>query len=170
MLSHHHQGIAELGEGLTVTGRAVADGVIEAIEAPDRRFALGILWHAEEESPSPVIEALVAAARDGAGVAAVISVVEPATAEVIAEVPRAGVEEADPAIAAAHEAFPGWRAIAPDERSQLLHDLAERDRAPRARSWRCWRRGTRARRSATPAARSGWSSTPSASTRARRCG
>jgi acyl-CoA reductase-like NAD-dependent aldehyde dehydrogenase len=54
----------------------------------------------------------------------VISVVEPATAEVMAEVPRAGVEETDAAIAAAREAFPGWRAVDPEDRSQLMHALA----------------------------------------------
>ncbi len=68
--SHHHQGVGELGEGLVVSGRSVGDGVAEAIEDPARSFALGVLWHAEEESPSAVIEALVAAARESAGVAA----------------------------------------------------------------------------------------------------
>ena len=68
--SHHHQGIGELGHGLRVSGRAVVDGVAEAIEEVSLPFALGILWHAEEESPSPVIEALVEAARTGAGVTA----------------------------------------------------------------------------------------------------
>ena len=54
-----------------------------------------------------------------------ISVVEPATAKVMAEVPRAGVEETDAAIAAARDAFPRWRAIVPEERSRLLHALAD---------------------------------------------
>jgi putative glutamine amidotransferase len=61
--SHHHQGVARLGEGLMISGHSVPDGVVEAIELPDRRWALGILWHAEEERRSPVISALVAAAR-----------------------------------------------------------------------------------------------------------
>jgi putative glutamine amidotransferase len=65
--SHHHQGIGRLGEGLVVSGRA-PDGVIEAVELPDRAFALGILWHAEEEERSPVVSAFVSATR--AGVAA----------------------------------------------------------------------------------------------------
>lgn len=59
--SHHHQGIGELGSGLVVTGRSVSDDVIEAIELTDRSFALGILWHPEEEERSPVIGAFVAA-------------------------------------------------------------------------------------------------------------
>ena len=61
--SHHHQGLGEIGEGLLVTGRA-DDGVAEAIEAADRRFALGVLWHPEQDGESRVIAALVAAARD----------------------------------------------------------------------------------------------------------
>lgn len=68
--SHHHQGIGELGEGLVITGRSAGDGVAEAIEDPTRTFCLGVLWHAEEESPSRVIEALVDAARNSAGVVA----------------------------------------------------------------------------------------------------
>jgi acyl-CoA reductase-like NAD-dependent aldehyde dehydrogenase len=55
----------------------------------------------------------------------VISVIEPATAQPMAEVPRAGVEETDAAVARAREAFPAWRAIAPDERSRILHGLAD---------------------------------------------
>jgi putative glutamine amidotransferase len=61
--SHHHQGVAELGVGLTASAWAEPGGVVEAIERSDRRFALGILWHAEEERRSPVIAALAAAAR-----------------------------------------------------------------------------------------------------------
>jgi len=53
-----------------------------------------------------------------------IAVVEPATAEVMAEVPQAGVEETDAAVARAKQAFPAWRAIAPGDRSSLLHGLA----------------------------------------------
>ena len=54
-----------------------------------------------------------------------IQVVEPATAGVMAEVPRAGVEETDAAVEAARAAFPAWRALAPPERSALLHRLAD---------------------------------------------
>jgi acyl-CoA reductase-like NAD-dependent aldehyde dehydrogenase len=42
-----------------------------------------------------------------------IRVVEPATAEVMAELPRAGVDETDAAVARAKTAFPAWRAVAP---------------------------------------------------------
>lgn len=44
--SSHHQGIAQLGEGLVVN--AVADdGVIEGIEDPNHHFCLGVQWHPE---------------------------------------------------------------------------------------------------------------------------
>jgi putative glutamine amidotransferase len=61
--SHHHQGVDELGEGLAVSGRSPEDEVVEALEDPGRRFALGVLWHPEEDARSPVIGALVDAAR-----------------------------------------------------------------------------------------------------------
>ena len=53
-----------------------------------------------------------------------IQVLEPATEEVMAEVPKAGIEETDAAVARAKGAFPSWRAIAPGDRSALLHGLA----------------------------------------------
>jgi betaine-aldehyde dehydrogenase len=55
----------------------------------------------------------------------VIRVVEPATAEVMAELPRAGVGETDAAVERARSALPGWRALAPAERSAVLHRLAD---------------------------------------------
>jgi acyl-CoA reductase-like NAD-dependent aldehyde dehydrogenase len=55
----------------------------------------------------------------------VIQVIEPATEEVMAEVPRAGVEEADAAVARAKAAFGAWRSVAPAERSTLLRGLAD---------------------------------------------
>ena len=54
-----------------------------------------------------------------------IEVVEPASATVMAEVPRAGVEEVDEAVARAKAAFPAWRSVDPGERAKLLHGLAE---------------------------------------------
>jgi putative glutamine amidotransferase len=60
--SHHHQAIDELGEGLVVSGNCPADGLVEALELPDKRFALGVLWHPEEDARSGVIGALVRAA------------------------------------------------------------------------------------------------------------
>jgi acyl-CoA reductase-like NAD-dependent aldehyde dehydrogenase len=54
----------------------------------------------------------------------VIRVLEPATAEVMAEIPQAGIEETDAAVARAKQAFPAWRSMAPADRSSLLHRLA----------------------------------------------
>jgi betaine-aldehyde dehydrogenase len=57
-----------------------------------------------------------------------VTVIEPATEEVLAELPQAGVEETDAAIERAREAFPAWRAIAPGERAELLRAVAARVR------------------------------------------
>ncbi|MEA2308326.1 MAG: hypothetical protein QOI65_612, partial [Thermoleophilaceae bacterium] len=54
-----------------------------------------------------------------------ITVVEPATEATLAEIPRAGIEETDAAVARAKAAFPGWRALAPADRARLLHGLAD---------------------------------------------
>jgi acyl-CoA reductase-like NAD-dependent aldehyde dehydrogenase len=54
-----------------------------------------------------------------------LTVVEPATEQVLAELPRAGVEDADAAVARAKAAYPAWRAVAPTDRSRLLHRLAD---------------------------------------------
>ena len=63
--SHHHQGVAQLGDGLEVTGWAVMDDLPEAIEAPGLPFALGVQWHPEADTRSRVIAALVRQARSG---------------------------------------------------------------------------------------------------------
>jgi betaine-aldehyde dehydrogenase len=54
-----------------------------------------------------------------------LTVIEPATEAVLEEVPRAGAEEADAAVARAKAALPSWRAVAPADRSKLLHGLAD---------------------------------------------
>jgi acyl-CoA reductase-like NAD-dependent aldehyde dehydrogenase len=54
-----------------------------------------------------------------------LTVLEPATEEVLAEVPRAGAEEADAAVARAKAAFPAWRAVAPADRAKMLYRLAD---------------------------------------------
>ncbi len=61
--SHHHQGVERVGDGLRVAARAPLDGLVEAIELPDRSFVLGVQWHPEADRASPVIGALVQAAR-----------------------------------------------------------------------------------------------------------
>jgi len=53
-----------------------------------------------------------------------VTVLNPATEDPIAELPEAGVEEADAAVERAREAFPGWRAVAPADRARLLRRLA----------------------------------------------
>lgn len=45
--SLHHQGIKTLGRDLVPTAYA-PDGLIEGIELPDHRFAVGVQWHPEE--------------------------------------------------------------------------------------------------------------------------
>jgi putative glutamine amidotransferase len=62
-LSHHHQGIERLGDGLVITGWAEGDELPEAIEDPTRRFALGVQWHPEADVRSLLVGALVSAAE-----------------------------------------------------------------------------------------------------------
>jgi betaine-aldehyde dehydrogenase len=54
-----------------------------------------------------------------------LTVIEPATAAPMAEVPRAGVEETDAAVARAKAAFPAWRDVSPADRARLIHRLAD---------------------------------------------
>jgi gamma-glutamyl-gamma-aminobutyrate hydrolase PuuD len=61
--SHHHQGYGRLGEGLEIVARA-DDGTIEALEAGDRAFAIGVLWHPEDGDDPRLFEELVLAARE----------------------------------------------------------------------------------------------------------
>ena len=65
--SYHHQGVARVGDGLRVTGRAQGDGTVEAVEDRDRRFMLGVLWHPEEDEADRVIAAFVRECRAAAG-------------------------------------------------------------------------------------------------------
>jgi len=61
---HHHQAVLHLGDGLVVTGRAASDGVVEAIELADGRWALGVQWHPEADDRSRLFAALLEASRD----------------------------------------------------------------------------------------------------------
>lgn len=55
-----------------------------------------------------------------------LTVVNPATEEVLATLPAAGAREVDAAVARAASAFPGWRSLAPADRARLLRRFAER--------------------------------------------
>jgi putative glutamine amidotransferase len=59
--THHHQAVADPGS-LTVTGWA-EDGVVEAVEDPERPFLIGVQWHPEAGEDPRLFDALVAAAR-----------------------------------------------------------------------------------------------------------
>jgi putative glutamine amidotransferase len=60
--SHHHQGYGRIGEGLREVAWA-EDGLVEGLEDPNKRFAVGVLWHPEEEEDSALFKALVDEAR-----------------------------------------------------------------------------------------------------------
>jgi putative glutamine amidotransferase len=64
--SFHHQAVKTLGAGLTLSARS-ADGVVEGLEMPTRRFVVGVQWHPEsfwDRAPNfqPLFGALVQAA------------------------------------------------------------------------------------------------------------
>jgi putative glutamine amidotransferase len=64
--SAHHQAAGEVGPGVVISGRA-PDGVIEAIEAPARRFCLGVQWHPEyriSRADDALFQALIVAAGE----------------------------------------------------------------------------------------------------------
>ena len=54
-----------------------------------------------------------------------MDVINPATGETIADVPRCSAEDVDRAVAAANTALPAWLDATPKERSELLHKLAD---------------------------------------------
>ncbi|MGB2874134.1 MAG: aldehyde dehydrogenase family protein, partial [Gaiellaceae bacterium] len=53
-----------------------------------------------------------------------VTVLNPATEQTIAELPEAGVEETDEAVARARAAFPAWREVPPSHRARMLRRLA----------------------------------------------
>ena len=63
--SHHHQGVDVVADGFVVTGRSLLDDLPEAIEAPGRRYALGVQWHPEADETSRLIASLVMESRNG---------------------------------------------------------------------------------------------------------
>lgn len=56
----HHQAVRRLGRGVRPTAVS-PDGVVESIDVPSRRFALGVQWHPESPA-SPVAGPLLAQA------------------------------------------------------------------------------------------------------------
>lgn len=60
--SHHHQGLGRLGEGLREVAWA-EDGVVEAVEDPEKPFVVGVLWHPEVSEDQRLFDQLVEAAR-----------------------------------------------------------------------------------------------------------
>jgi putative glutamine amidotransferase len=63
--SAHHQAAADRPPGVVINALA-PDGVIEGIEAPDRRFCIGVQWHPEftlSEGDERLFAAFLAAAR-----------------------------------------------------------------------------------------------------------
>lgn len=59
--SSHHQAVDDLAPGFHVAARS-ADGLVEAIYAPDHPFAVGVQWHPEADESEGLFVALVAAA------------------------------------------------------------------------------------------------------------
>ena len=68
--SFHHQALGDVANGLVAAGWA-EDGVLEAVELPQHRFALGVQWHPERLAESPasraIFDGFVRAARDYRG-------------------------------------------------------------------------------------------------------
>ena len=62
--SHHHQGIDRIADKLTATAWATDDETVEAIESGDGDFALGVLWHPEEDATDAIIPALISRAGE----------------------------------------------------------------------------------------------------------
>ncbi len=65
--SAHHQAVKDVGDGVLIDAVA-SDGVIEGIEAPARRFCLGVQWHPEfsiDPADEKIFDAFIAEASRG---------------------------------------------------------------------------------------------------------
>ena len=60
--SSHHQGLGRIGDGLREVAWA-EDGIVEAVEDPEKPFLVGVLWHPEAGEDQRLFEQLVEAAR-----------------------------------------------------------------------------------------------------------
>jgi putative glutamine amidotransferase len=58
VVSDHHQAVRSVGRGLRVTATA-HDGMVEALEVPGRRLALGLQWHPERGGGEALADLLV---------------------------------------------------------------------------------------------------------------
>ncbi len=72
--SLHHQSVKRTAPGILITGYS-PDGVIEALEAPDKRYVLSVQWHPEDlyngdEAMKRLFASFVEAARESAARAA----------------------------------------------------------------------------------------------------
>jgi putative glutamine amidotransferase len=55
--SYHHQAVARVGDGLKVSARH-EDGTVEALEADDRPWLIGVQWHPERTPDDPATRRL----------------------------------------------------------------------------------------------------------------
>ena len=53
--SRHHQAVDRVGEKLVVSARA-GDGTVEGLERPDKRFAVAVQWHPEDQAPKDAVQ------------------------------------------------------------------------------------------------------------------
>jgi len=63
--SAHHQAVRTIGKGIVIDALA-PDGVIEGIEAPGKRFCLGVQWHPEftiDPGDAKILRAFIDVAR-----------------------------------------------------------------------------------------------------------
>jgi putative glutamine amidotransferase len=59
----HHQAISELSSALNAVGFSASGKIIEAVEAPDRNFFIGVQWHPEQDADLRLFSALVNSAK-----------------------------------------------------------------------------------------------------------
>ncbi len=68
--SLHHQSVERAAPGVMITGYS-PDGVVEALEAPDKRYVLSVQWHPEDlyagdDGMKRLFESFIEAARESA--------------------------------------------------------------------------------------------------------
>ena len=65
--SFHHEAVDAVADGFAVSAKSFDDGIVEAIELPGDRFAVGVQWHPEEltalEDARKLFQAFVEAAK-----------------------------------------------------------------------------------------------------------